>query len=44
MEMRILYEELLPRLKSVALDGNATFTKATFVSGPKSLPIRFEAT
>jgi len=44
MEMRILYEELLPRLKSVELDGNATFTKATFVSGPKSLPIRFEAT
>jgi len=42
MEMRILFEELLPRLKSVALDGEVKMTQATFVNGPKSLPIRFE--
>jgi hypothetical protein len=42
MEMRILFEELLPRLKSVALDGEMKMTQATFVNGPKALPIRFE--
>jgi len=42
MEMRILYEELLPRLKSVALDGEVKMTQAYFVNGPKKLPIRFE--
>jgi cytochrome P450 len=42
MEMRILFEELLPRLKSVTLDGEPKMTQATFVNGPKKLPIRFE--
>lgn len=42
MEMRILFEELLPRLKSIALDGDVKMTQATFVNGPKKLPIRFE--
>lgn len=42
MEMRILFEELLPRLKSVALDGEPRNSQATFVNGPKYLPIRFE--
>ena len=42
MEMRILFEELLPRLKSVALDGEVKMTQATFVHGPQKLPIRFE--
>ena len=42
LEMRILFEELLPRLKSIALDGEVKMTQATFVNGPKSLPIRFE--
>ncbi len=42
MEMRILLEELLPRLKSVALDGQPKLTQSWFVNGPKSLPIRFE--
>jgi cytochrome P450 len=41
MEMRILYEELLPRLKSVELAGSPKISEAHFVSGPKSLPIRF---
>ncbi len=42
MEMRILYEELLPRLKSVRLDGTPRVSEAVFVNGPKSLPIAFE--
>lgn len=42
MEMRILFEELLPRIKSLALDGTPTMTQAMFVNGPKILPIRFE--
>jgi cytochrome P450 len=44
MEMRILYEELLPRLKSVSLAGQPRQSQAIFVSGLKSLPIRFEMT
>jgi len=42
MEMRILFEELIPRLRSIALDGEPANTKACFVSGPKSLPLRYE--
>jgi cytochrome P450 len=42
MEMRILYEELLPRLKSVRLAGPPRVSEAVFVNGPKSLPIAFE--
>jgi cytochrome P450 len=42
MEMRILYEELLQRLKSVELAGRPRMSEALFVNGPKSLPIRFE--
>lgn len=41
MEMRILWEELLPRLSSVELAGTPTRTQANFVSGPKTVPIRF---
>lgn len=42
MEMRILFEELLPRLKSLELAGEPKLTQASFVNGPKSVPIRFE--
>ncbi len=42
MEMRILFEELLPRLKSVRLNGTPRVSEAVFVNGPKSLPIAFE--
>jgi hypothetical protein len=41
MEMRILYEELLPRLKSVELAGQPKMSQALFVNGLKSVPIRF---
>lgn len=42
MEMRILWEELLPRLKSVEINGTPSRVQANFVSGPKSLPIKFK--
>jgi cytochrome P450 len=42
MEMRVLWEELLPRLECLELDGTPTRTEANFVCGPKSVPIRFK--
>lgn len=44
MEMRVLWEELLPRLESVELDGEPKRMEASFVCGPKSVPIRFKMT
>lgn len=41
MEMRILFEELLPRLKSIEAAGPGLRSTANFVSGPKSLPIKY---
>ena len=43
MEMRILMEELLPRLKSVELAGEPARAESIFVGGLKRLPIRFQA-
>jgi cytochrome P450 len=42
LEMRILWEELLPRLKSVELGGTPQLSEANFVNGPKKLPIKYE--
>lgn len=42
MEIRALFAELLPRLKSIELAGEPKNTRANFVSGLKSLPVRFE--
>jgi cytochrome P450 len=42
MEMRILFEELLPKLKSVRLSGEAKLSESFFVNGLKNLPIHFE--
>jgi cytochrome P450 len=42
MEMRILWEELLPRLTELELAGAPAMSEAVFVNGPKRLPIRFE--
>jgi cytochrome P450 len=41
MEMRILWEELLPKLKSVELAGKPENTISNFVCGPKRVPITF---
>jgi cytochrome P450 len=40
LEMRILLEELLPRLAKVELLGEPQFVAANFLSGPKTLPVR----
>jgi cytochrome P450 len=42
MEMKILWEELLPRLASVELDGEPKNSVSNFVCGPKTVPIRFK--
>lgn len=41
MEMRVLWEELLPHLAKVDLDGPPERTISNFVCGPKHVPIRF---
>ena len=41
LEMRILFEELLPKLKSIELAGAPRRACSVFVGGPKTLPIRF---
>ncbi len=42
MEMRILWEELLPRLSKVEFAGEPVRAQAAFVGGPKRLPIRYQ--
>ena len=42
MEMRILWEELFKRLKSVEMNGVGERTISNFVCGPKHVPIRFK--
>ncbi|HEY2775384.1 MAG TPA: cytochrome P450 [Candidatus Binatia bacterium] len=41
MELRAFFRELLPRLESVELDGTPQYVLATFVGGPKNVPIRY---
>jgi len=41
MELRSFFRELLPRLESVELDGTPQYMLATFVGGPKNVPIRY---
>jgi hypothetical protein len=41
MEMRILWEELIPRLASLELAGEPALSEAVFVNGPKRLPVQF---
>lgn len=42
LEMRCLWEELLPKLKSITMSGEGKLIHSEFVSGPKSVPIKFE--
>jgi hypothetical protein len=37
-----LFEELMPRLKSLEFAGQPTRAEAAFVGGPKRLPIRYQ--
>ena len=43
MEMRALFEALIPRLRAVELAGEPKLVASSFVNGLKTLPIRFEA-
>ena len=42
LEMRLFWETLLPRLESVELAAPGKMAESEFVTGPKSLPIRFK--
>ncbi len=44
MEMKAVFAELLPRLRSVELAGEPQLTKTLFVGGLKHLPLRYELT
>jgi cytochrome P450 len=43
LEMRILFEELLPKLDRLELAGEPRHTQSVFVGGLKTLPVTFEA-
>lgn len=42
MEMEAFFRELLPRLKSIELDGELKYMASNMVTGPKEMPVRFE--
>jgi hypothetical protein len=41
LELTAFFEELLPRIRSIELNGTPARTVTNFVGGPKSLPVRF---
>lgn len=41
LEIRIFFEELLPELEHIELAGPPARSQATFVNGPKTLPVRY---
>jgi len=41
LEIRTFFRELLGRLEFIELDGDPTFVQSNFVTGPKSVPIRY---
>jgi cytochrome P450 len=41
LEIRVLFEQLLTRVRRIERNGAAEYMKTTFVGGPKRLPIRF---
>ncbi len=42
MELKVLFEELLPRIGSASLDGPAERLRSNFISGIKRLPVTME--
>ena len=40
MEIRLMFEELIPRLASIELDGDVTRVRSNFVNGIKKFPVR----
>lgn len=43
MELCLFWEELLPHVKSLGLDGEATIHPANFINGPNFIPLVFES-
>ena len=41
MELRSVFNRLVPLIESVEIAGDATMSQTTFVGGPKALPIRY---
>jgi cytochrome P450 len=42
LEMRVLFEEFFSRLSRIEFDGQPTRSHATFVNGPRRLPVRYK--
>ncbi|HWE55390.1 MAG TPA: cytochrome P450 [Acidimicrobiales bacterium] len=42
LEIRAFFRELLTRVRTIELAGTPTFVQSNLVSGPKTLPIRFQ--
>ena len=42
MEMRALFDELIPRLESIEFNGEPRLSAANFVNGPKKMPVRYK--
>lgn len=42
LELRVMFEELIPRLKNPRLEGEPEFLKSFFINGIKRMPIAFE--
>ena len=42
LEVRALYNELMPRLEWIELAGEPAYVETLFVGGPKRLPIRYK--
>jgi cytochrome P450 len=42
MELKIMFEELLPRVSNLRITGERKVTQTNFVGGLKNLPVSFE--
>jgi len=42
MELKAMFTALIPRLRHIELDGTPEWTRSTFVSGLKRLPVRYQ--
>ena len=42
LEMRVLWEELIPRIESLEMAGEGKWQESEFVCGPKYVPIRYK--
>jgi cytochrome P450 len=40
MEIRLMFEELIPRLQSIELNGEVRRVRSNFVNGIKTLPVK----